>query len=64
MAADAKAVFEVATIKPSVPDRPGRLFTVRGRQVLTVNTCAVVGGIVGATIIAQIPGIGATTTLP
>jgi uncharacterized protein (TIGR03435 family) len=38
MAADAKAVFEVATIKPSVPDRPGKLFTVRGRQVLTVNT--------------------------
>jgi len=38
MAADAPAVFEVATIKPSIPDRPGKLFTVRGRQVLTVNT--------------------------
>ena len=38
MAADARAVFEVATIKPSMPDRPGKLFTVRGRQVLTVNT--------------------------
>jgi len=38
MAADAPAVFEVATIKPSEPDRPGKLFTVRGRQVLTVNT--------------------------
>jgi uncharacterized protein (TIGR03435 family) len=38
MAADAPAVFEVATIKPSIPDRPGRLFTVKGRQVLTVNT--------------------------
>ncbi len=30
MAADARAVFEVATIKPSMPDRPGKLFTVRG----------------------------------
>ena len=30
--------FEVATIKPSVPNRPGKLFTVRGRQVLTINT--------------------------
>jgi bla regulator protein blaR1 len=38
MAKDAPAVFEVATIKPSPPDRPGKLFTVRGRQVLTVNT--------------------------
>ena len=38
MAADAPALFEVATIKPSIPDRPGKLFTVRGRQVLTVNT--------------------------
>ena len=24
--------------KPSVPDRPGKLFTVKGRQVLTINT--------------------------
>lgn len=38
MAANAPAVFEVATIKPSPPDRPGKLFTVKGRQVLTVNT--------------------------
>lgn len=38
MAADAKAVFEVATIKPSDPNRPGKLFTVKGRQVLTINT--------------------------
>jgi uncharacterized protein (TIGR03435 family) len=38
MAADAPAVFEVATIKPSPEGRPGKLFTVRGRQVLTVNT--------------------------
>ncbi|HTM03853.1 MAG TPA: TIGR03435 family protein [Vicinamibacterales bacterium] len=38
MAADAPAVFEVATIKPSNPDAQGRLFTVRGRQVITINT--------------------------
>ena len=38
MATNVPAVFEVATIKPSVPDRPGRLFTVKGRQVLTINT--------------------------
>ncbi len=38
MAADAPAVFEVATIKPSIPDRPGKLFTVKGRQVITINT--------------------------
>ncbi len=38
MAADAPAVFEVATIKPSNPNQPGKLFTVKGRQVLTINT--------------------------
>lgn len=38
MAADAPATFEVATIKPSNPDQPGKLFSVRGRQVLTINT--------------------------
>jgi uncharacterized protein (TIGR03435 family) len=38
MAADAPATFEVATIKPSNPEQPGKLFTVRGRQVLTINT--------------------------
>jgi uncharacterized protein (TIGR03435 family) len=38
MAADAPAVFEVATIKPSNPDTPGKLFTVKGRQVITINT--------------------------
>ena len=38
MAADAPAVFEVATIKPSNPDVPGKLFTVKGRQVMTINT--------------------------
>jgi uncharacterized protein (TIGR03435 family) len=41
MAADAPAVFEVATIKPSNPDTPGKLFTVRGRQVITINTTLV-----------------------
>jgi uncharacterized protein (TIGR03435 family) len=38
MASDAPAVFEVATIKPSAPDRPGKAFTMRGREVLTINT--------------------------
>jgi len=38
MAADAPAVFEVATIKPSNPNTPGKLFTVKGRQVITINT--------------------------
>ena len=40
MATNVPAVFEVATIKPSIPDRPGRLFTVKGRQVITINTTA------------------------
>ena len=38
MAADAKPSFEVATVKPSKPDEPGKLFGVRGHRVLTVNT--------------------------
>lgn len=38
MAADAPLDFEVATIKPSNPDAPGKLFTIRGREVLTINT--------------------------
>jgi uncharacterized protein (TIGR03435 family) len=38
MAADARAVFEVATIKPSNPAAQGKLFTIKGRQVLTINT--------------------------
>jgi uncharacterized protein (TIGR03435 family) len=38
MAADAKPEFEVATIKPSDPARPGKLFTVRGQEVITINT--------------------------
>jgi uncharacterized protein (TIGR03435 family) len=38
MAADAVPTFEVATIKPSNPDQQGKVFTVRGREVLTINT--------------------------
>jgi hypothetical protein len=38
MAAEAKPGFEVATIKPSDPNRPGKLFTVRGQNVVTINT--------------------------
>jgi uncharacterized protein (TIGR03435 family) len=38
MAANADPAFEVATIKPSDPARPGKLFTVRGRDVVTINT--------------------------
>jgi len=38
MPADAKPVFDVLTVKPSDPDRPGKLFSMRGRHVFTVNT--------------------------
>jgi uncharacterized protein (TIGR03435 family) len=38
MAADAPAVFDVVSIRPSNPNTPGKLFTVKGRQVLTINT--------------------------
>jgi len=38
MAANANPTFEVATIKPSDPNRRGKLFTVRGADVLTINT--------------------------
>lgn len=38
MPADAKPVFEVATIKPSAPDEPGRYFMVRGGKIVTANT--------------------------
>jgi bla regulator protein blaR1 len=38
MAADFNPVFEVATIKPSEPGRPGRAFLVRGRRFMTINT--------------------------
>lgn len=38
MPATANPSFEVATIKPSDPTRPGKLFTIRGGQVITINT--------------------------
>jgi uncharacterized protein (TIGR03435 family) len=38
MAANANPSFEVATIKPSQPDRPGRAFLWRGGRFVTVNT--------------------------
>jgi len=38
MAADADPAFEVATIKPSRPETQGRGFTMRGGQVMTINT--------------------------
>jgi uncharacterized protein (TIGR03435 family) len=38
MPADAKPKFDVLTVKPSDPNRPGKLFTVRGRHVKTINT--------------------------
>jgi uncharacterized protein (TIGR03435 family) len=38
MAANADPAFEVATIKPSNPARPGKLFTVKGADVITINT--------------------------
>lgn len=38
MAADAPMAFEVASIKASNLAAPGRLFTMRGREVLTINT--------------------------
>jgi uncharacterized protein (TIGR03435 family) len=38
MAANANPVFEVATIKPSDPARPGQIVTLRGVEVITTNT--------------------------
>lgn len=38
MPPDAKPKFDVLTVKPSDPNRPGKLFTVRGRHVMTINT--------------------------
>jgi uncharacterized protein (TIGR03435 family) len=35
---NAKPKFDVVTVKPSDPDRPGKLFTIRGRHVVTINT--------------------------
>ena len=41
MAADANPGFEVATIKPSKPGQPGKLFTFRGTHLMTLNTTVV-----------------------
>ncbi|HET6176767.1 MAG TPA: TIGR03435 family protein, partial [Candidatus Sulfotelmatobacter sp.] len=38
MAADANPSFEVATIKPSKPEQPGKAFLVRGTRFTTINT--------------------------
>ncbi len=38
MAANANPSFEVATIKPSKPDQPGKYFSVRGNRFTTFNT--------------------------
>jgi uncharacterized protein (TIGR03435 family) len=38
MSATADPGFEVATIKPSDPGKPGKLFTVRGQNIVTMNT--------------------------
>jgi uncharacterized protein (TIGR03435 family) len=41
MAAEANPSFEVATIKPSKPDQPGKYFGVQGRNFTTGNTTLV-----------------------
>jgi uncharacterized protein (TIGR03435 family) len=38
MASDANPAFEVAVIKPSNPDTPGRAFRVNGRRFTTINS--------------------------
>jgi uncharacterized protein (TIGR03435 family) len=38
MPADARPKFDVVTIKPSDPDRKGKVFTSNGRHIFTVNT--------------------------
>jgi uncharacterized protein (TIGR03435 family) len=38
MPADASPKVETATVKPSEPGRPGKAFTVRGRNLVTINT--------------------------
>jgi hypothetical protein len=44
MAANAPLTFEVATIKPSAPGTPGKVLTLKGRDVVTVNTS--LGGLI------------------
>ena len=38
MPADAQPSFEVATIKPSKPDQPGKMYRLEGRRFSTMNT--------------------------
>jgi uncharacterized protein (TIGR03435 family) len=38
MAADANPGFDVVTVKPSKPGQQGKLFTFRGRSLVTINT--------------------------
>jgi uncharacterized protein (TIGR03435 family) len=38
MAANANPGIEVSTVKPSDPNRPGKLYTIRGADVVTINT--------------------------
>jgi uncharacterized protein (TIGR03435 family) len=38
MDSNANPSFEVATIKPSKPDQPGKAITVQGRSLVTINT--------------------------
>jgi uncharacterized protein (TIGR03435 family) len=38
MAATSDPGIEAATIKPSEPGRPGKIFTLRGKNIVTVNT--------------------------
>jgi uncharacterized protein (TIGR03435 family) len=38
MAANANPAFEVATIRPSDPAKPGQIVTLRGAEVITTNT--------------------------
>jgi uncharacterized protein (TIGR03435 family) len=38
MPANADPAFDVVTVKPSQPGRPGKLFTFRGRHFITINT--------------------------
>lgn len=38
MSTNANPSFDVVTIKPSRPNTPGKLFTMRGREILAINT--------------------------